>query len=144
VTRVLAIGLLVTLAALTGCTPEGFDVTACSLNGKLAFRIEKIDGWFSDYEPRPDSVIVLAEGYGPGSTWPGVWSAELKYHGARHDAHDSRPVRKLIVYGQRLPEWEVGQRAKPLELGKGYWFNARDGGRSGAVRFVAGAHFGTC
>jgi hypothetical protein len=52
VRRIAVLASLVTLAALNGCTPEGFDVAVCSLNGKLAFRIEKIRGWFSDYQPR--------------------------------------------------------------------------------------------
>lgn len=140
----MAFGFLVGLAALNGCTPEGFDVAPCSLNGKLAFHFEKIDGWLSDYQPRPDRVIVLAEGYGPGSTWPGVWAAELKYYGERNSNLKKRPARKVIAYGQVLPGWQVGQRAKPLQTGTAYWFSARDSGRSGAVRFVAGAPLKPC
>jgi hypothetical protein len=142
--RVAALFLLATLGALTGCTPEGFDVAPCSLNGKLAFRIEKIEGWFSDYQPRPDSVTVLAEGYGPGSNWPGVWAAELKYYGERNGNFEKRPSRKVIAYGQALPGWQVAQSPKPLQSGTAYWFGAHDGGRSGAVRFVAGTHFKPC
>ena len=142
--RIAALGSLAALGALNGCTPEGFDVAACSLNGKLAFHIEKIDGWFSDYRPRPSEVIVLAEGYGPGSTWPGVWAAELKYYGERHSNYEARPARKLIAYGQILPGWQVGQRAKPLHPGMAYWFSATDNGRRGAARFVAGTHLKPC
>ena len=142
--RISALVLLLAAGTLNSCTPAGFEVAACSLNGKLAFRIEKIDGWFSDYQPRPSSVIVLAEGYGPGSTWPGVWAAELKYYGELHSNYETRPARKLIAYGQDLPGWQVGQVAKPLQSGMAYWFSATDSGRHGAARFVAGAPLKRC
>lgn len=144
VRRIAVFALLASFGVLNSCTPEGFDVEPCSLKGKPAFRIAKIDGWFSDYQPRPNRVIVLAEGYGPGSSWPGVWAAELKYYGERNGSYETRPARKLIAYGQVLPGWQLGQRPKPLHPGTAYWFSAGDSGRSGAARFVAGTQFEPC
>ena len=144
VRRIAALASIALLAPLNGCTPEGFDVAPCSLNGKLAFHIQEIDGWFRDYQPRPSSVIVLAEGYGPDSTWPGMWAAELKYYGERHSQYERRPARKLIAYGQPLPGWQVGQQAKPLERGTAYWFSVDDNGHRGATRFVPGQSLKPC
>lgn len=135
---------VVLLAPLNGCTPERFDVAACSLNGKLAFHIEEIDGWFRDYQPRPSSVSVVAEGYGPASTWPGAWAAELKYYGERDSNYERRPARKLIAYGQALPGWQVAQRAKPLEPGTAYWFSVKDNGHRGVTGFVPGTSLKPC
>lgn len=144
VRRIAVFALLASFGALNSCTPEGFDVQPCSLNGKVAFRISKIEGLFSDYQPRLNRVIVLAEGYGPGSSWPGLWAAELKYYGERNGSYETRPARKLIAYGQVLPGWQVGQRPKPLQPGTAYWFSADDSGRSGATRFVAGKPLEPC
>jgi hypothetical protein len=132
------------LVTSNGCKPEGFDVAACSLSGKLAFQIHKIDGWFSDYQPRPSSVIVLAEGEGPDSKWPGKWAAELKYHSDRESEYDRRPPRILIVYGQQLPGWEVAQQAKLLEPSTAYWFSVQDNGRDGSVRFMPKTPLKSC
>lgn len=141
------------LALSTGCTPEGFEVTPCLLHGQLAFRIHEIEGLLSDYQPRPMSVLVLEDFAGSheefmGSEapfrWPGLWSAELKYGGYDRGVYERRPSRKLIVYGQRLPHWEVAQPAKPLTDGKSYSVIMMDGGRYSQTSFTAGEPFPAC
>ena len=138
------------LALLSGCTLESFDVTPCLSNDKLAFRIYKINGWFSDYEPRPTNVLVLEEYQGKDFAnaptpfrWPGMWSAELRYYGDGR-ASDRRFPRRLIIYGQRLAGWATEQRAKPLVRGKSYRVMIGDGGHHGESKFTAGAPLTAC
>lgn len=130
-------------ALLTGCTPEGFDVAPCSLGGQLAFRIYPIDGWFRDYVPRPSSVMV---GSGDGThEWPGMWSAEAKFYGDEETFSKKLIVGQVLVYGQRLPGWEVSQPAKALQHGHKHWISMDDPkGHGGWAEFTAGEPLRTC
>jgi hypothetical protein len=128
---------------LSGCTLESFEVEPCLLNGRVAFRIHEIDGWLSDYQPRPMSVLVL-ESSGPRSKFPGVWSAEFKYYSDRDNGFDSRPARKLMVYGQRLPGWDVSQTAEPLRHAERYEIVIRDSGHNGYADFSLREPLPTC
>jgi hypothetical protein len=141
-------GLLacIALPLFSACSPEGFEVTPCLLNGQLAFRVHRIEGWFTDYQPRPTRVLVLEHYDGDDFQkaaapyrWPGLWSAELN-----HDAFENRPSRQLIVYGQRLPGWEVSQSARPLVRGRSYSLSISDGGRDGYADFTAGVPLPAC
>jgi hypothetical protein len=140
-----ASGLLIcaSLATLAACTPEGFDVEPCSLNGRLAFRIHQIDGWLSDYQPRPMAVLVM-ESNGPESRFPGVWSAEFKFYSDRDNGFDRRPARTVMLYGKRLPGWDVSQSARPLRHGVEYEIVIRDSGRSGYAAFTFGEPLSVC
>jgi hypothetical protein len=140
----------VALALTSGCSPEGFDVTPCSLDGELAFRVHPIDGWLTDYRPRPSAVLVSErydgndfEKAAAAQKWPGLWAAELKDVGEQ-GAFQTRPFQNLIVHGQRLPLWEIAQAAKPLTRGKHYVASIKDGGRDGYASFVAGGLLPAC
>jgi hypothetical protein len=140
----------VALALSGGCTLEGFQVTPCQLNGQLAFRLHPIDGWFIDYQPRPMSVLVQEDLDGGNGDFlnsahrrRGLWSAELKYDGDG-GVYQKRPSRQLIVYGQRLPRWEVEKAAKPLINGKNYRITIADSGRYGYADLTAGGPLPAC
>ena len=74
---------VVVLTMLTGCSLEDFQVTPCSANGRLAFRIHEISGWLRDYQPRPGLIIVGAWERGP-ATWA-----------VRENSLAERPARKV-------------------------------------------------
>lgn len=88
--------------------------------------------------------VLFRESNGPRSRYPGVWSAEFKYYSNRDNGYDRRPVRKLMVYGQRLPGWEVSQAAEPLRQGIDYEIHIGDGGHSGYAAFTSGETLPNC
>ena len=110
-------------ATLAGCSLEDFEVTPCSANGRLAFRIHEISGRLRDYQPRPGMIIV--QGYGAGPVWS-----------VRSNSLEERPARKVILYGQLFPGWEVEERPQKLRPGIKYHVYITDGGHSGNADFV--------
>jgi hypothetical protein len=136
--------LLVTLLfSLNSCTLEGFDIVPCSLGDALAFRIKPIRGWFSDYQLRPNSILVLTRA-GPQSKYPGVWGTDLKYYSNRDNGFDRRPARTVIAYGERIIGWDVDQAPQPLQKGRKYGVSMQDGGHSGWADFVVGESLPAC
>ena len=129
---------LLLIIALPGCSLEDFEITTCSSNGRLAFRIHEIDGPLWDYQPRPSLVLVRVAG--TGGTQPGaMWDASVKFKSS-----DERKSRKLMLYGQHLPEWEVEVPPQQLRAGTEYTVYMNDGGHSGHTQFVAGDPLPTC
>ena len=120
------------IGTLTACTPEGFEVTPCSAKGLLAFRIHEISGWLSDYQPRPGLILVRA--WEPG---PSEWSV-------RENTLKERQPRKVILYAQRLPGWDVEQPPHALQRGKKYHVYITDSGHSGNADFIAGEPLPDC
>lgn len=124
--------VLASFAILSGCQPEGFDVTPCSANGSLAFRVHEISGWLRDYQPRPGLILVRAWEKGPVA-----WSVRV-------NSLEKRPERKIILYGQRLPGWEVERPPHQLRPGLTYHIYITDGGRTGNADFIADAPLPRC
>jgi hypothetical protein len=122
--------------ALPGCSPESFAITACSLEGRLAFRVHEIDGLLWDYQPRPNMVLVRETSGHPQR----MWSARIN----DLEKSDERPSRELMLYGQHLPEWEVDIPAHQLRAGKEYLVYMTDTGHSGETQFVAGEPLPKC
>lgn len=122
---------------LAACSPEGFEISACSSEGRLAFRIHEIDGWLWDYQPRPNLVFVRESELGKRETQM-MWSARI------NDPENKRPSRQLMLYGQSLPEWEVEVRPHQLSAGTRYFVYMTDSGRSGEADFFAGVSLPTC
>lgn len=118
-------------ATLVGCSLEDFEVTPCMANGRLAFRIHEIGGWLRDYQPRPGMIIVHA--YDPEL----VWSVQ-------RNSLEERPARKVILYGQLFPGWEVWERPHKLRPGTKYHIYITDGGHSGNADFVADESLPDC
>jgi hypothetical protein len=121
----LPIAPVIFFTMLTGCQLKDFDVTPCSANGRIAFRIHEISSWLRDYQPRPGLILVHA--WEPG---PAAWSV-------RRNSLEERPARKVILYGQHLPGWEVEQRPHVLRPGLKYHIYITDGGHAGNADFVA-------
>lgn len=95
------------------------------MNGLLAFRIHEISGWLGEYQLRPGLILVRATEPGPPA-----W-------GVRVNRLEERPSRKVILYGQRLPGWDVEMPPQVLRPGMKYHIYITDGGRSGGAEFVA-------
>ena len=129
--------LVLSVIPLSGCSLERFQIQPCQLNDKLAFRIEAIEGRFSSYQPRPHSVDVAAID-GPNSEYPGLWSTDLKYYSDRDNGYESRPERKLVIYGQTIHGWDVNGPPKSLKPGTKYYVTMSDGGHDGWGYFEAG------
>jgi hypothetical protein len=125
----LSVSILV--ATLAGCSLKDFEVTPCSANGRLAFRIHEISGWLRDYQPRPRMIIV--HGYGAGRVWS-----------VRENTLEERPARKVILYGQLFPGWAVEERPHKLRPGEKYHVYITDGGHSGSADFVAAEPLPDC
>ena len=117
---------------LTGCQLEDFQVTPCSANGRLAFRIHEISGRLRDYRPRPGLIVVHA--YEPGHA---AWSV-------RENTLAERPARKVILYGQKMSGWEVEQPPHVLRPGMKYHIYITDGGHAGNADFVANEPLPNC
>jgi len=120
------------VATLAGCSLEGFEITPCTANGRLAFRIHEIGGWLWDYQPRPGLIVVQA------------WEPAHAAWSVRKNSLEERPPRKVILYGQLFPEWEVEQRPHELRSGTKYHIYITDGGHSGSADFVAGEPLPKC
>ena len=128
---------------LSGCSLEPFEIQPCELGGSLGFRIEEIDGWFSDYQPRPVSVLIRADD-NLSYREPPLWETHLKYFGPGDRIFESRPARKLITYGQRFPGWTLDQAPRALMSGQKYWVHISDGGHDGDATFEVGKTLPAC
>lgn len=141
--RVSALALLA-IAPLGGCTLEGFDVTPCQAGETVGFAIAPIEGLFSDYQPRPSDIWIRSN---DDRDWDKavVWAARLPYRSTGdNEAHDTRPSRKVIVYGEQLPRWNVEHGPKPLVEGQTYSAHFTDGGHNGWAEFEYGKPLPAC
>ena len=125
--------------SLAACSPEGFEVSACSSEGRLAFRIYEIDGWLWDYQPRPSWVLVRETQLQSGSA-RAMWNVRIN----DLEKFGKRPSRKIVLYGQHMPEWEVDVAPHQLRPGTEYFVHIADTGRSGETHIVAGERLPTC
>lgn len=125
---------LLPLLALAGCNLEPIHLSPCSVQGRLGFRVHEIEGLLWDYQPRPSWIVVRGERSSP------VWMAHIN----GLERLENRPERPVLLYAQRLTEWEVDVPAKRLRDGTKYRVFLNDGGRSGETYFTAGAPMPTC
>ena len=135
--------ILFTIAPLYACAPPSFEVVPCDVGGKMGFRIAPIEGWFSDYEPRPTSISVRTtdrQSYERDT----VWETELPYNGLENDGFPARPVREFIVYGQKMSGWEIQQTPKSLTNGQMYLVIVSDGSHSGSAEFKIDKPLSAC
>lgn len=129
---------LLAILPLGGCTLESFEVTPCQSGETVGFAIAPIQGLFSDYQPRPSEVWIRSD---DDRAWDEavVWAARLPYTSTGdNEAHDTRPSRKLIIYGQQFPRWIVDHGPKPLVEGQTYMAHFTDGGHNGWAQVEMG------
>jgi hypothetical protein len=135
--------LFLGILPLGGCTLEGFDVTPCQAGETVGFAIAPIEGVFSDYQPRPSELWIRASNdrdYREAV----VWAARLPYTiNGDNSAYDTRPSRKLIIYGEQLPRWNINH-SKPLAEGQTYSAHFSDGGHNGWAEFKYGKPLPAC
>ena len=130
-------------ASLGSCSLETFEILPCSSRGNVAFSIQPIEGWFSDYQPRPAEVQVSATEDGPGSGYPGVWRSEWRAE-TDYGHLGPRPPQQLIIYGRELKGWRIVKAPEPLRPGLSYRVSMEDGGHYGSADFIAGGRLPTC
>lgn len=131
------------IASLNACTLESFEVVACERGETIGFRINPIDGWLRDYEPRPESIFVRTNdnrNYEDAR----VWETRLNYHGPNDETFESRPARNLVLYGQKFDGWQLVQPPKPLSAGQAYRVFISDGGHNGWAEFEFGKPLPDC
>ena len=134
---------LFALMPLSACTLESFKVEPCKVGDIIGFRIAPIEGWFSDYEPRPTDVMVRSNddrNYQDAK----VWATRLNCCGPDDSKYKARPVRRFIVYGQKFAGWELEQAPKSLAVGQSYRFVISDGGHHGDGIFEIGKQLPAC
>ena len=136
--------LFLAILPLGGCSLESFKVTMCQAGETVGFAIAPIEGVFSDYQPRPSELWIRSNNdrdYREAV----VWAARLPYPiSGDNSAHDTRPSRKLIVYGESLPRWNVNHGPKPLVEGQAYSAHLSDGGHKGSAVFELGKPLPAC
>ena len=131
--------ILVLAVPLSSCSPEGFEITPCASEGRLAFRIHEIDGWLWDYQPRPSWVLVREAQLQNEKARP-IWDARI----SDLEKSAKRPSRKVVLYGQHLPGWEVDTAPHRLRPGTEYYVHIADTGRSSETHIVAGERLPPC
>lgn len=129
---------LLAVTSLSSCTLESFDVEACELGDTIGFKIDPIDGWLRDYQPRPAELYVRVADSGRYEDAV-VWATRLSY-----EDFDKRTPRKVIAYGQQIVGWEVQQPPKPLSKGVRYSLSIADGGHQGWAKFELGKPLPAC
>jgi hypothetical protein len=128
---------------LSACTLQGFELQPCEVGDMIGFRIAPIEGWFSDYDPKPDEVMVRSNdnrSYEDAK----VWATRLNYSGPNDSKYEARPVRRFIVYGQKFDGWELMQGSKSLSVGQSYMVVISDGGHHGRGIFEVGKRLPAC
>jgi len=136
--------LLLAILPLGSCSLESFNVTACQAGEAVGFAIAPIEGVFSDYQPRPSDIWIRSN---DARAWDKavVWAARLPYTSTGdNSAHEERPSRKLIVYGEQMPRWNVEHGPKPLVQGQTYSAYFSDGGHNGWAEFEMGKPLPVC
>lgn len=134
---------IVAVAPLCACTLEHFEVEPCKAGRATGFRINPIDGWFRNYQPRPDRVLVQTDDDRHYKDRR-VWETELIYSGPGDKTFETRPSRTLITYGEKFGGWKIEQPPKPLSEGVSYRVWIDDSGHSGTAVFEAGEPLPAC
>lgn len=133
----------VAIVPLSACSLRPFDVEPCEVGEIIGFRIAPIEGLFSEYEPRPTSIMVRINDDRDDNEAQ-VWSVDLNYSSTDDSKYKTRPVRRFIVYGQKFAGWELEQSPKSLSKRQSYRIDISDNGHYGTALFEAGKPLPAC